>query len=137
MSNPEYPQQEQPRVFDTSFGYKTDKPSRTNPEGDKDGQMLRLDHELLWSKKLPSGDVFAPRISSAGPNEYRTSRRSDVALRWEWQFSLYHGVASKVLVHRFPAGAILAGELGFRCAGRGATGQLGGQCRVQNSLSPL
>ncbi|WP_430227591.1 DUF6994 family protein [Pseudarthrobacter oxydans] len=28
------------------------------------------DHELLWTKKLCSGDGFAPSASSAGPNEY-------------------------------------------------------------------
>ncbi|MCO4254453.1 DUF6994 family protein [Pseudarthrobacter cellobiosi] len=70
MSNPEYPQQEQPRVVDTSFDYKTDTPSRTKPDADSDSQMLRADHELLWTKELPSGALFAPRISSVGPNEY-------------------------------------------------------------------
>ena len=70
MSYPEYPQQQQPRVFDTSFDDKTDTPARTRPDAGQDSQKLRADHELLWTKELRSGALFAPRISSAGPNEY-------------------------------------------------------------------
>lgn len=58
------------RVFDTSFDYKTDTPARTRPDADRDSQRLRLDHELLWTKELPSGDSFAPSVSSARANEY-------------------------------------------------------------------
>lgn len=58
MSYPGYSLQQQPRVFDTSFDYKTDTPSRTGPDPDKDSQRLRLDHELLWTKRLRSGVVF-------------------------------------------------------------------------------
>ncbi|WP_285660655.1 DUF6994 family protein [Paenarthrobacter ureafaciens] len=64
MRNPKYPQQHQPRVFDTSFDYKTDTPSRTNPDADKDSQLLRWDHELLWSKELPSEDGFAQKVTT-------------------------------------------------------------------------
>jgi hypothetical protein len=53
------------RVFDTSFDYKTDTPSRTKPDAGKDSQMLRADHELLWTKELPlSGDIFAARLTT-------------------------------------------------------------------------
>ncbi|MET1088449.1 MAG: hypothetical protein ABWY04_15235 [Arthrobacter sp.] len=53
------------RVFDTTFDYKTDTPSRTNPDADKDSQRLRADHELLWSKKLPlSEKIFAPKVTT-------------------------------------------------------------------------
>ncbi|WP_430929454.1 DUF6994 family protein [Pseudarthrobacter sulfonivorans] len=58
------------RVFDTSFHYKTDKPARTRPDADRDSPRLRLDHELLWTKRLRSGVVFAQSISSARRNEY-------------------------------------------------------------------
>ncbi|MHA7291177.1 DUF6994 family protein [Arthrobacter sp. MDT3-24] len=43
------------RVFDTSFDYKTDQPARTRPDADRDSPRLRLDHELLWTKRLRSG----------------------------------------------------------------------------------
>jgi hypothetical protein len=58
------------RVFVTSFDYKTDTPSRTRPDPDKDSQRLRADHELLWTKELRPGVPFAPNVSSAGRNEY-------------------------------------------------------------------
>lgn len=48
------------RVFDTAFDYKTDKPARTRPDPDKDSPRLRADHDLLWTKKLDSGALFAP-----------------------------------------------------------------------------
>ncbi|MDR7080944.1 hypothetical protein J2X01_000213 [Arthrobacter ginsengisoli] len=58
------------RVFDTSYDYKTDTPARTRPDADRDSQRLRSDHELLWTKNLCSGVVFAPKVSSARSNEY-------------------------------------------------------------------
>ncbi|MFJ5695931.1 DUF6994 family protein [Arthrobacter sp. NPDC093125] len=64
MRYPKYPQQHQPRVFDTSFDYKTDTPAQTKPDPDSDSQLLRWDNELLWSKELPSEDVFAPKVTS-------------------------------------------------------------------------
>ncbi|CAI3796786.1 hypothetical protein NKCBBBOE_01663 [Pseudarthrobacter sp. MM222] len=79
LSNPEYPQQEQPRVFDTSFDYKTDKSRKTKRGGaevqelgdpDANSVRLRADHELLWTKKLNSGALFAPGASAARWNEY-------------------------------------------------------------------
>jgi hypothetical protein len=74
-------------VFDTSFDYKTDKPARTRPgnagfppdshsgiqvlgDPDNDSPRLRSDHELLWTKELGSGVLFAPKVSSARWNEY-------------------------------------------------------------------
>lgn len=56
------------RAVDTSFDYQTDTPPGKDP--DSKSKQLRADHELLWTKKLCSGDVFAPTASSAGPNEY-------------------------------------------------------------------
>lgn len=48
------------RVFDTLFDFKTDKPAKTRPDADRDSPRLRLDHKLLWTKKLNSGTLFAP-----------------------------------------------------------------------------
>lgn len=57
-------------VFDTSFDYKTDSPARTRPDADRDSPRLRLDHELLWTKKLNSGVVFAPTPPSPPRDGY-------------------------------------------------------------------
>ena len=48
------------RLFDLSFDYETDRPSRTRPDADEDSPRLRLDHQLLWTKALSSGVTFAP-----------------------------------------------------------------------------
>ena len=58
------------RIFDTSFDYKSDKPARTRPDADRDSPLLRLDHELLWTKKLNSGVAFAPAAPSARRKGY-------------------------------------------------------------------
>ncbi|AMM31932.1 hypothetical protein SA2016_1251 [Sinomonas atrocyanea] len=58
------------RVFDTSFDYKTDKPAKSRPDADNDSPQLRVDHELLWTKKLNSGVLFAPTAPSARRNGY-------------------------------------------------------------------
>ncbi len=46
------------RVFDTTFDYKTDDPRGTRPDADRDSLRLREDHELLWTKDLPSREVL-------------------------------------------------------------------------------
>jgi hypothetical protein len=51
------------RVFDTSFDYMTDRPRKSRQDPDSGSPRLRADHELLWTKKLSSGILFAP----AGP----------------------------------------------------------------------
>ncbi|MGY3319604.1 DUF6994 family protein [Arthrobacter sp. TE12232] len=65
------------RVFDTSFDYKTDesrkaKRGKSGGLGDPDANSVRLraDHELLWTKRLNSGALFAPSASAARWNEY-------------------------------------------------------------------
>lgn len=58
------------RVFDTSFDYRTDKPAKTRPDVDRDSPSLRLDHQLLWTKKLNSGVLFAPTAPSARRDGY-------------------------------------------------------------------
>jgi len=58
------------RAFDTSFDYKTDTPAKTRPDADRDSPRLRLDHQLLWTKKLNSGMRFAPSAPSARHKGY-------------------------------------------------------------------
>jgi hypothetical protein len=58
------------RVFDTSFDYRTDKPAKTRPDVDRDSPRLRLDHQLLWTKKLNSGVLFAPTAPPARRDGY-------------------------------------------------------------------
>lgn len=58
------------RVLDTSFDYRTDKPAKTRPDVDRDSPRLRLDHQLLWTKKLTSGVLFAPTAPSARRDGY-------------------------------------------------------------------
>lgn len=54
--------------FDISFDFKTDKPAKNRPDADRDSPKLRSIHELLWTKRLNSGILFAPE---------RPSRRRD------------------------------------------------------------
>lgn len=49
-------------VFDTSFDYKTDRPAKNHPDPDRDSPRLRSLHQLLWTKKLRSGVLFAPTV---------------------------------------------------------------------------
>ncbi|UTT70559.1 hypothetical protein NMQ03_05320 [Arthrobacter sp. DNA4] len=56
--------------FDTSFDYKFDKPAKTKPDADRDSPRLRMHHQLLWTKKLNSGILFAPIAPSVRRNGY-------------------------------------------------------------------
>lgn len=75
------------RVFDTSFDYKSDRRARTrlgsagfapdSPSGipglgdpDEYSPRLRADHQLLWTKKLSSGVLFAPTAPSVRRKGY-------------------------------------------------------------------
>lgn len=64
LRNPEYPKQHLPRVFDTSFDFKTDTPSASQRDPDSHSKLLRWDHELLWSKELRPGVLFAPKVTT-------------------------------------------------------------------------
>ncbi|MDF9751574.1 hypothetical protein [Arthrobacter sp. ES3-54] len=87
------------RVFDTSYDYKTDKPrkskagnaglppdSHSGTQGlgdpDKNSPRLRLDHELLWTKKLASGVLFAPTAPSARRDGYLIFTDPSEARHW-------------------------------------------------------
>ncbi|WP_426939755.1 DUF6994 family protein [Pseudarthrobacter sp. S6] len=35
----------------------------STPDPDSGSKLLRWDHELLWTKELPSGDIFAPKVT--------------------------------------------------------------------------
>ncbi|MEX5300609.1 DUF6994 family protein [Kocuria sabuli] len=51
------------RIFDASFDYKTDIPyGRRSSDPDSLSPRLRADHELLWTKELKSGVLFAPTV---------------------------------------------------------------------------
>ena len=50
------------RVFSPSFDYKSDQPATNIPAPDRDSPKLRADHELLWTKELNSGALFAPTV---------------------------------------------------------------------------
>ena len=58
------------RVFDTTYDYKSDKPAKTRPDADRDSRRLRSDHELLWTKTLASGVLFAPTAPPARRTGY-------------------------------------------------------------------
>ncbi|MDP9905587.1 DUF6994 family protein [Arthrobacter bambusae] len=69
-------------VFDTSFDYKSDKPAKTKPDADRDSPRLRSDHELLWSKKLRSGVLFAPTAPPARRDGYLIFTDTSGARHW-------------------------------------------------------
>lgn len=48
-------------AFDIAFDFKTDKPAKNRPDADRDSPKLRSIHELLWTKRLNSGILFAPK----------------------------------------------------------------------------
>jgi hypothetical protein len=70
------------RVFDTSFDYKTDKPAKTRPDADRDSRRLRLDNELLWTKNLNSGVLFAPIAPSVRRKGYLIFTDGFEVSRW-------------------------------------------------------
>ncbi|MGO4189024.1 DUF6994 family protein [Pseudarthrobacter sp. TAF60_1] len=70
------------RGFDTSFDFKTDKPARTNPDPDRDSPRLRRLHQLLWSKKLNSGVLFAPTVQSNPRDGYLIFTDASGAKHW-------------------------------------------------------
>lgn len=90
------------RVFDTSFDYKTDTPAKASrpcnagsppdsPPGaqklsggdpDSNSPRLRLDHELLWTKKLRSGVHFAPAAPPARRDGYLIFTDTAGARHW-------------------------------------------------------
>ncbi|WP_159619457.1 DUF6994 family protein [Arthrobacter zhaoguopingii] len=48
-------------VFDTSYDYKSDNQGQSGFDADRDSDQLKADHELLWTKELPSGVLFEPK----------------------------------------------------------------------------
>jgi hypothetical protein len=53
-------------VIDTSFDFRSDTPAGKDP--DSHSKTLRQYHKLLWSKSLPSGDLFD--LSDTTPGHY-------------------------------------------------------------------
>ena len=56
--------------FDVSFNLETDQPSRKHPDADRDSPVLRRYHQMLWSKKLRSGQEFTLEAPSARRHGY-------------------------------------------------------------------
>jgi hypothetical protein len=56
--------------FDVSFNFETDQPSRKHPDADRDSPVLRRYHQMLWSKKLRSGEEFTLEAPSARRHGY-------------------------------------------------------------------
>lgn len=50
------------RGFDPSFDFKTDQPARTRQDPDRVSPKLRSLHQVLWTKRLSSGVLFAPTV---------------------------------------------------------------------------
>ena len=78
------------RVFDLSFDYQTDHPAKSRPDADHDSPRLRLDHELLWTKRLSSGVEFAPAAPSARSKGYLIWTDSSEAQHWYGSDSITH-----------------------------------------------
>ena len=78
------------RVFDLSFDYETDRPAKTNSDADRDSPRLRLDHELLWTKRLRSGVTFAPTAPSARRDGYLIWTDGSGARHWYGSDSITH-----------------------------------------------
>lgn len=69
-------------VFDTSFDYKTDKPRKSKPDAYRDSRRLRSDHQLLWTKKLNSGDLFKPTAPSVRRHGYLIFKDTSETRHW-------------------------------------------------------
>ncbi|MFE4541547.1 DUF6994 family protein [Arthrobacter sp. NPDC056727] len=78
------------RVFDTSFDYKADKPAKSRPDADRDSPTLRSDHELLWTKKLNSGVLFAPAAPPARRDGYLIFTDASGARHWYGSDAITH-----------------------------------------------
>jgi hypothetical protein len=80
------------RTFDLSFDYETDMPARSKADADCDSPRLRLDHELLWTKRLRSGVTFAPAAPRVRRHGY---------LIWTDQSGAQHWYGSDAITHSF------------------------------------
>jgi len=69
-------------VFDISFDFATDKPARTRPDADRDSPKLRSLHELLWTKRLNSGVLFAPKAPPRRRDGYLIFTDTSGARHW-------------------------------------------------------
>lgn len=93
MSNPEYPQQQQPRVFDTSFDYQTDTPPGTDP--DSGSPRLRADHQLLWTKTLNSGVLFEPTARPKRTDGYLIFTDPSRVMHWYGSDAITHSYTGR------------------------------------------
>jgi hypothetical protein len=84
------------RVFDLSFDYQTDydpaKPKKPRWDADEHSPRLRLDHELLWTKRFRSGVLFAPTAPRARSRGY---------LIWTEPSGEQHWYGSDAITHSY------------------------------------
>lgn len=71
------------RTLDLTFDYKRDKPAKNRPDADRDSPRLRRDHELLWTKEIPSsGVLFAPTPPSVRRKGYLIYSDAEGSRHW-------------------------------------------------------
>lgn len=63
--------------FDPAFDFRTD---ASGPDPDSTSPTLRAYHKLLWSKPLPSGDLFELDVSKGIPRLHHVSSRGEFTL---------------------------------------------------------
>lgn len=78
--------------FDISFDFITDEPAKNRPDADRDSPKLRSLHELLWTKRLNSGLLFAPQ---------RPSRRRDGYLIFTDASEVRHWYGSDAITNSY------------------------------------
>jgi hypothetical protein len=70
------------RGFDPSFDFKTDQPARTSQDPDRVSPKLRSLHQVLWTKRLNSGVLFAPTVPPNPRDGYLIFADASGAKHW-------------------------------------------------------
>ncbi|QOD05378.1 hypothetical protein IDT60_04565 [Pseudarthrobacter sp. BIM B-2242] len=70
------------RGFDPSFDFQTDQPARTSRDPDRVSPKLRSLHQVLWTKRLNSGVLFAPTVPPNPRDGYLTFTDASGAKHW-------------------------------------------------------
>lgn len=70
------------RGFDPSFDFQTDQPARTSRDPDRVSPKLRSLHQVLWTKRLNSGVLFAPTVPPNPRDGYLIFTDASGAKHW-------------------------------------------------------
>ncbi|MDR6415599.1 NAD(+)--rifampin ADP-ribosyltransferase [Pseudarthrobacter sulfonivorans] len=70
------------RGFDPSFDFMTDQPARTRQDPDSVSPKLRSLHQVLWTKRLNSGVLFAPTMPPNRGDGYLIFTDASGARHW-------------------------------------------------------